>query len=148
MPFARHFTTEETGTTLPRQLKAEAKGALRWLVEGAVAWHRRVSKTQGKTGLGPCAAIDAAVDQYRYDSNHASHFIEECLKVEAGAGKVGARDLYYIFSQWSHKNGFDDLVSENIFSRRMEEHGLKKKRTKAGVEYGDVAVASSTSTPF
>jgi hypothetical protein len=30
----------------------------------------------------------------------------------------------------------------------MEERGLKKKRTKAGVEYEDVAVASSTSTTF
>ena len=121
---------------------------MRWLVEGAVAWHRRVSKTQGKTGLGPCAAIDTAVDQYRYDNDHASRFIEECLKVEVGAGKVGARDLYNIFSRWSLENGFDDLVSENIFSRRMGERGLKKKRTKAGVEYEDVAVASSTSTTF
>ena len=118
------------------------------MVEGAVAWQRRVSKKQDKTGLGPCAAIDAAVDQYRYDNDHASRFIEECLKVEVGAGRVGARDLYNIFSQWSLENGFDDLVSENIFSRRMEERGLKKKRTKAGVEYEDVAVASSTSTTF
>ena len=148
VPFARQFTTEEIDTTLPYQLEAEAKGVLRWLVEGAVAWHRRVSKTQGKTGLGPCAAIDASVDQYRYDNDHASRFIEECLTVEDGAGRVGARDLYNIFSRWSHENGFDDLVSENIFSRRMEERGLKKKRTKAGVEYEDVAVTSSTSTTF
>ena len=148
MPFARQFTIEEIDTTLPRQLEAEAKGVLRWLVEGAVAWHRRVSKTQGKTGLGPCAAIDTAVDQYRYDNDHASRFIEECLEVEVGAGRVGARDLYNIFSRWSHENGFDDLVSENIFSRRMEERGLKKRRTKAGVEYEDVAVASPTSTTF
>ena len=118
------------------------------MVEGALAWQRRVSKTQGKTGLGPCAAIDKAVDQYRYDNDHASRFIEECLEVEVGAGRVGARDLYHIFSQWSLENGFDDHVSENIFSRRMEERGLKKKRTKAGVEYEDVAVASSTSTTF
>ena len=118
------------------------------MVEGAVAWHRRVSKTQGKTGLGPCAAIDAAVDQYRYDNDHASRFIEECLTVEDGAGRVGARDLYNIFSRWSHENGFDDLVSENIFSRRMEERGLKKTRTKAGIAYVNVAVAASTSTTF
>ena len=119
VPFARQFTTEEIDTTLPHQLEAEAKGVLRWLVEGVVAWHRRVSKTQGKTGLGPCAAIDTAVDQYRYDNDHASRFIEECLKVEVGAGEVDARNLYHIFSQWSLENGFDDLVSENIFSRRM-----------------------------
>jgi phage/plasmid-associated DNA primase len=144
----RQFTTQEIDTTLPYQLEAEAKGVLRWLVEGAVAWHRRVSKTQVKTGLGPCAAIDASVDQYRYDNDHASRFIEECLKIEVGVGRVSARDLYNIFSQWSLENGFDDLVSENIFSRRMEERGLKKKRTKAGVEYEDVAVASSTSTTF
>ena len=118
------------------------------MIEGAVAWHRSVSKTQGKTGLGPCAAIDAAVDQYRYDNDHASRFIEECLKVQVGAGRVVARDLYHIFSQWSHENGFDDLVSENIFSRRMEERGLKKTRTKTGMVYEDVAVVASTSATF
>ena len=121
---------------------------MRWLVEGAAPWHRRVFKTQGKAGLGPCAAIDAAVDRYRYDNDHASRFIEECLKVEVGAGKIGARDLYNISSRCSLENGLDDLVSENIFSRRMEERGLKKKRNKAGLEYEDVAVASSTSTAF
>ena len=67
---------------------------------------------------GSCAAIDAAVDQYRYDNDHASRFGEECLKVEVGAGRV-VRGPYNIFSRWSHENGFDDLVSENIFSRRM-----------------------------
>ena len=148
VPFVRQFTAKEIDTTLPYQLEAEAKGVLRWLVEGAVAWHRRVSKTQGKTGLGPCAAIDASVDQYRYDNDHASRFIEECLKVEVGVGRVGARDLDHIFSQWSHENGFDDLVSENIFCRRMEERGLEKKRTKVGMAYVDVAVVSSTSTLF
>ena len=52
------------------------------LVEGAVAWHRRVSEAKGKAGPGPCVAIDAAVDQYRHDNDHASCFIEECLEVE------------------------------------------------------------------
>ena len=97
---------------------------LRWLVEGAVAWHKRASKTKRKIGLGPCVAIDAAVDKYSYDNDHASRFIKERLKVEVGAGKVGARDHFNIFSQWSDDNGFDDDVSENIFSRRMEERGL------------------------
>ena len=46
------------------------------------------------------------------------------------------------------RDGFDGLVSEYIFSWRMEERGLKKKRTKAGVEYEDVAIASTTSTTF
>ena len=46
------------------------------------------------------------------------------------------------------KRFIDDLVSENIFNRRMTERGLKKTRTKAGMAYEDVAVASSTSTNF
>ena len=121
---------------------------LRWLLESTVAWHKRASKTKGKTGLDPCAAIDAAVDQYRYDNDHASRVIEEFLKVEVGAGKVGPRDFFNIFSQLSHENGFGDDFPENIFSRRMEERGLKKKRAKATVEFEDVAVAAFTSTPF
>ena len=38
-----------------------------------------------------------------------------------------------IFSRWSLENGFDEFVYENIFSRCMEERGLKKTRTKAGM---------------
>ena len=37
VPFVRQFTTEEIDTTLPRQLEAEAKGVLRWFIEGFVA---------------------------------------------------------------------------------------------------------------
>ncbi len=68
--------------------------------------------------------------------------------MRSALGELGARDLYHIFCRWSLENGFDDLVSENIFSRRMEERGLKKTRTKTGMVYEDVAVASSTSTTF
>ena len=60
----------------------------------------------------------------RDNNDHASRFIEECSKVEVGAATVGARDLKNIFSRWSVENRFDDLVSGNIFSRRMEERRL------------------------
>ena len=107
-----------------------------------------------RTGSDGCSAVDPVVhgdikvDQYRYENDHASRFIEDCLKVEVELGKVSAKEHYNFFSQWSHENGFDGLISENIFSRRMEERGMKKKRNKASTAYVDVAVAAFTSTPF
>ena len=94
----------------------------------------------------PKHPIYATVDLYRYDTHHALRVLEECLKVEGGAGRVGARDRCHIFSQGSHENSFDDIISETIFSRHMGEGGLKKTRTKAGMANLDIAVAPPSST--
>ena len=40
--------------------------------------------TIGKTGLGSCKAVDNCVEQYRYDNDYTSRFIEECLTVGEG----------------------------------------------------------------
>jgi phage/plasmid-associated DNA primase len=114
---------------------------LRWLVEGAVAYHEML-RLSDSSGLGPCKAIDEQVDQYRYDNDLAKRFIDECLSESKGS-KVFARDLYETFADWSRQSGNDDIVNEVIFSKRLQGAGFKKKRPNEGMVYKDVVVRNN-----
>jgi len=70
--------------------------------------------------------------------------MDECLVLEDGVGNLGARELYTTYQSWWRDNHDDEIPSEAIFSRRMEERGLKKRRTKAGFVYENVKVVAST----
>ena len=144
IPFDARFEGETLDSTLPDKLWAEREGILAWLVRGAVNWSIRLRSTDGQSGLGSCEAVDRAVQQYRLDNDHTTSFIDECLVLEDGVGSVGARELYTAYQSWWRDNHDDEIPSEAIFSRRMEERGLKKRRTKAGFVYDNVKVVAST----
>ena len=98
--------------------------------------------------MGSCKAVDDCVKQYRFDNDYTSRFIEECLTVGEGVGDTKARALFEAYTNWHIANLEDELISEAIFSRRMEERDLRKKRTKAGNVYEDVVISKITTTPF
>ena len=135
IPFAQQFQGSSLDSSLPDKLWAEREGILAWMIRGAVAWSKELQKTNATTGLGPCKAIDQSIEEYRYDNDLSARFIEECLVRGDDFGSVGARELYYAYQRWWSDNSDEDTPSEGIFSRRMEERGLKKTRTKAGVVY-------------
>lgn len=140
IPFDARFEGETLDSTLPDKLWAEREGILAWLVRGAMNWSIRLGATDGQSGLGPCEAVDRAVQQYRLDNDHTTRFIDECLVLEDGVGNLGARELYTTYQSWWRDNHDDEIPSEAIFSRRMEERGLKKRRTKVGFVYENVMV--------
>ena len=143
IPFNAKFEGEALDSTFPDKLWAEREGILAWLVRGTKEWVDTLNRSGGTTGLGPCEAVDTAVQQYRLDNDHTTSFIDECLVLEEGVGSVGARQLYHAYQSWWRDNHDDEIPSEAIFSRRMEERGLKKRRTKAGVVYDDVTIVVS-----
>jgi len=136
IPFNRQFADDERDSNLPDKLWEERAGILAWLVRGAVAYHQAFT-ISGSTGLGPCKAIDEQVDQYRYNNDLPTRFLDECTRQQKGA-KVPARELYDLYCEWCRHNGDDDTISEQIFSKRMQERGLKKTRSNAGMVYIDV----------
>jgi putative DNA primase/helicase len=143
IPFNAKFEGEALDSTLPDKLWAEREGILAWLVRGTKEWVDTLNRNGGTTGLGPCEAVDTAVQQYRLDNDHTTSFIDECLVLEEGVGSVGARQLYHAYQSWWRDNHDDEIPKEAIFSRRMEERGLKKRRTKAGVVYDNVTIVVS-----
>jgi putative DNA primase/helicase len=138
IPFAQQFQGSALDSALPDKLWAEREGILAWMVRGAVAWSKELQKTNATTGLGPCKAIDQSIEEYRYDNDLSARFIEECLFRDNDFASIGARELYYAYQRWWSDNSDEDTPSEGIFSRRMEERGLKKTRAKAGMVYKGV----------
>ncbi|MDA9010220.1 phage/plasmid primase, P4 family [bacterium] len=138
IPFAQQFQGASLDSSLPDKLWAEREGILAWMIRGAVAWAKELQKTNATTGLGPCKAIDQSIEEYRYDNDLSARFIEDCLVRDNDFGSIGARELYFAYQRWWSDNSDEDTPSEGIFSRRMEERGLKKTRTKAGVVYKGV----------
>ena len=147
IPFAQQFQGSSLDSSLPDKLWAEREGILAWMVRGAVTWSNELQKTNATTGLGPCKAIDQSIEEYRYDNDLSARFIEECLVRGNDFGSVGARELYTAYQSWWLDNSDEDTPTESIFSRRMEERGLKKTRTKAGVVYRGVKLII-TNSPY
>jgi putative DNA primase/helicase len=141
IPFNQRFADDQRDSNLPDKLWQERGGILAWLVEGAVAYHKALAAS-GSSGLGPCKAIDEQVDQYRYDNDLPTRFLEERTREQKGS-KASAKELYELYCEWCRLNGDDDTISQQIFSKRMQERGLEKTRTNAGVFYKDVVTVKN-----
>jgi phage/plasmid-associated DNA primase len=119
------------------RLSTERNGILKWCVEGAAKYFHKVRHEE--TGLGPCKAIDEATAAYRYDNDTASRFIEEVVEAKEGE-QVQARALFSAYESWSFEEGIKYPISEQIFSRRMEERGFEKKRTSEATFYRGISL--------
>ena len=142
VPFAKQFSGDKLDTRLPQKLRAEKEGVLAWLVEGAVEWHQQLNLSKGASGLGECKAVEEQIAIYKYDNDLTSRFLEDCTQQSKGTW-IAARELYDSYGNWCRHNDIDNIVTENIFSSRMQERGLKKKRTRAGYIYEDLVAVSS-----
>ena len=60
IPFTQNFEQRDD-KTLEEKLKAELPGILNWALDGLRDWQQH--------GLGPCAAVDTATEEYRQDPN-------------------------------------------------------------------------------
>lgn len=138
VPFNRKFTMQERDPSLINKLLEERDGILSWLVEGAASWSGQ-RMMSGGTGLGNCDAVDKATSAYRDDNDFISLFISEKI-LEAEGQSIRARELYQVFQHWCDQAEEPIALSENLFSRRMEERGLKKTRSKDGQYYRGVCL--------
>ena len=77
IPFNQTFSGSKVDSTLIDQLLKERDGIFKWCVDGAYHWYKELKKSGGKTGLGPCKAIDEATEEYKSENDVLSHFINE-----------------------------------------------------------------------
>jgi phage/plasmid-associated DNA primase len=92
-------------------------------------------------------AIDQATAAYRYDNDTVLRFIEEAVEVVEGES-LRARQLFDAYEAWSIEQGIKHPISEQIFSRRMEERGYSKKRTAEATFYLDLKLKAYHSPRF
>lgn len=75
IPFRVQIPDAEIDKNLPAKLRTELAGILRWIVEGAVLYHRE--------GLGDPPDVAAATEQYRYESDRLREILRGPLHSRA-----------------------------------------------------------------
>ena len=147
IPFTQTFSGPRVNSTLYEQLLKERDGVFKWCVDGAYHWYKELKKSGGKSGLGPCKAIDEATEEYKSENDVLGNFITECIETSPGS-KVKARDLYDRYKLWNEFNSngeFTNPISEVLFSRSMGERDLKKDRVQNNKVYLDIKLKNNGS---
>ena len=147
IPFTQTFSGSKVNSTLYEQLLKERDGVFKWCVDGAYHWYKELKKSGGKSGLGPCKAIDEATEEYKSENDVLGNFITECIETSPGS-KVKARDLYDRYKLWNEFNSngeFTNPISEVLFSRSMGERDLKKDRVQNNKVYLDIKLKNNGS---
>ena len=104
------------------ELQGHASGILRWMVEGCLLWQRE--------GLQEPAAVRAATDEYRVESDMVGSFLAERTR-PALAESIAARELYEAFTAWCEDTG-EKACSQRTFGVRLSERGLVRGRSNTG----------------
>jgi P4 family phage/plasmid primase-like protien len=131
IPFKIQIPEAEIDKDLPTKLRTELPGILRWIVEGAVLYHRE--------GLGDPPDVTAATEQYRQESDRLKEFFEDRCTVAAGGDVnswkkekcwVPVADLYGTYSAWAESSGDKHPLSKGLFDERLQKLGRKQDRVR------------------
>ncbi len=139
IPFTRRFSGPAADQSLADTLQAELPGILAWAVRGALAWQER--------GLPAPAAVNAATERYRLESDPLAAFIEERCVVGEGASMV-ASAAFKSYLTWSGEQGMREreLLTSTKFGARMAER-FEKKHANAGNRYLGIGLLSDRNDP-
>lgn len=129
IPFTVSFKGRED-MTLAQDLEAEREGILAWAVQGAVKWLAG--------GLTEPAAVLAATETYRQESDMLAQFLADCTIMQAGA-RVKSSTLYQVYLEWCKDNG-EKFLTGTTFGRRMKERDIDSVRQSGYVWYLDIGI--------
>jgi putative DNA primase/helicase len=119
LPFKAQFLPEQQDRDLPAKLVAEARGILSWIVRGAVEWN--------SSGLGECAAVEAAVREYKGEQDVLGDFIDEKCELDQ-AFEVDAQKLYNAVLSYCFENGRERIPQKRLI-KGLEQKGYEKRKT-------------------
>jgi phage/plasmid primase, P4 family, C-terminal domain len=130
VPFDVTVPPEERDPELGAKLEAEADAIMTWALEGWADYQ--------VNGMPDAAAVTAATDRYRQDSDTVARFLaERCVRTPAG--RTSLPDLYREFQSWAVDDGAD-VLARRQFSEQLEGHGFEKYRSKAGMAFRGVGL--------
>lgn len=139
IPFARRFTSDQIDQNLREKLMLEKEGIFAWCVRGAMNWYSENEGTGGRSGIGTCSAIEEATEMYRSDNDFFSQFIKDCIEEKQGS-EIAAQDFYDAYKGWCQVVGESYSCSQAIFSSRLKERDIIKRRTSSGYMYQGVCL--------
>lgn len=118
IPFTVTIPDEKQDKDLPKKLRAEAPGILRWLVEGCLLWQ--------ESGLLFPEAVTIATKEYRSAEDMLGRFLEDRCTI-TGAGRVLTSDLYKALENWCQEDG-EYKISKRLMVDRLMERGFQPAR--------------------
>lgn len=122
IPFERHFAEWEQDTTLKKALTQtdNLSGILNWCIDGL----RKIEAD----GFKPPAAVKAATDEYRKNSDRLGRFIED--EMEPG-GEAPVTQVFTRYKWWCERNGYR---AENmaVFKSSLENIAMVRKQRPQG----------------
>ena len=124
VPFTRHFGEWEQDPHLKAKMSTEEarSGILNWMLEGL----RKYQQDRLKTS----AAMQRALDEYRYESDKLSRFIGDCLPVSEDPGlKIRTEDVYANYQAWCRENG-NFAEAKNRFLAGLRNRGVQMDRQR------------------
>lgn len=124
IPFETIIPDDEIDRDLSKKLEKELPGILAWAVRGCLAWQ--------KEGLSIPESLQAAIQQYKQESDQISGFIEDTCVLETGA-RIPVKILYDIYKKWSEDNAAETLPKKT-FGHLLRQRGIKQGKSD-GVRY-------------
>jgi putative DNA primase/helicase len=93
---------------LGEELKKEAPGILKWLVQGTSLWI--------KDRLNIPESLLAAKHKYREEEDIIGYFFEECCFIEKGntSLRTKPKELYFVYKSWCKESGFNHLNQKHF----------------------------------
>jgi putative DNA primase/helicase len=88
---------------------------LDWMVGGCRKWQAE--------GLGTCAAVQEATNEYRESEDILGEFLEECCTVGPGL-EVKSAVAYVTYAKWAVLQGFFPPLTKNLFGRKLKKKGF------------------------
>ncbi len=137
IPFEVTFDGDRRDDGLAERLRAELPGILVWMVRGAVAWYQAGG---GLRGLGQCAEVEAAVAEYRSESNHVQRFAQECL-VRRDGGWIPSSQMHARYQQWQADDGDAPAMTSTQLGEALGKLGSGPVRRNRGRGYEGLALA-------
>ena len=129
--FKVQIPTAEIDKDLPTKLRTELPGILRWIVEGAVLYHR--------DGLGDPPDVLAATEEYRQESDRLKEFFGDRCIIATGSDCnswkkekcwVPVAELYSAYLAWADASGDKYPLSKGLFDERLKKLGRKQDRVR------------------
>jgi putative DNA primase/helicase len=132
IPFTVTIPDEQQDKYLPTKLQAELPGILKWMVEGCLAWQ--------KHGLCVPAAVRAATEQYKSESDTFAKWFDEHMEVNA-VSECRASRAFRSYKLWCEETG-ETPLTQTQFGLNMN-NKITGKRTSNGVWYQGIQFQST-----
>lgn len=118
LPFDKVIKTENRDKELERKLFAEREGILKWIIEGAMEWHKEM--------LQPPKSIIEEANKYRIKEDVIYRYIDERIQHEEQSYEF-TKELYKDFTEWVKEKEIKTRInSQTMLTMAFSEKGYER----------------------